>query len=103
MRSQPLWKLVPNRKEWLRRFETEDEADVDKCKCRKMKIMNLGGNLETMKASERNAEVNHFLVNIERNRFGMEHLIKKGGYTSIPKLAGIANMTENPWYFSTSK
>ena len=66
---------------------TENEADVDMCKSRKTKIMYLDANLEIVNASERNVEVNNFLVNVERSRFGIEHFINKGINTSIPKLA----------------
>ena len=54
---------------------TEDEADVDMSKSRRTKIMYLRSNLETVKASERNAKVNDFLGNVERNRFGIEYFI----------------------------
>ena len=65
---------------------TEDEADVDMCKSRRTKIMNLGANLETVKASERNAEENDFLGNVERNRFGIEHFIKKRNSHICPEV-----------------
>ena len=76
---------------------TEDKADGDMCKSRRTEILYLGANLETVKASERNVEVNNFLGNYERNRSGIEHFIKKSIYTSIPKLAGITIMTKNPF------
>ena len=66
---------------------TEDEADVDTCKSQRTEIIYLGANLDTVKASERNAEVNNFLGNVERNRFGIVPFIKKGINTSNPKLA----------------
>ena len=89
--SQTLQNPVLERKEMAEMFcGMEDEVDVDMCKSQRTEIMYFGTNLETVKASEQNTEI---------NRFGIKHFIKKGINMSIPKLAEITIMTKNPFEF----